>query len=79
MSKLVSYLAGYECFTYILVYISDFLDVICSTVTYVNNTSLCCNCDMAGYLWQQFQLISETKSYLQGTEAWLVSFNVGKT
>ena len=43
---LVSYLADCEWCAFILVYINDFLDVICSIVICVNDISLYFNCDM---------------------------------
>ena len=58
-------------------------DVICNIALYAGETTLYSKCDQASDLWQQLELVSELKSYLQDTvdwgRKWLVYFNAGKT
>ena len=58
-------------------------DVICNIALYADKTTLYSKCDQASDLWQQLELVSELKSYLQDTvdwgRKWLVYFNAGKT
>ena len=58
-------------------------DVICNIALYADKTTLYSKCDQASDLWQQLELVSELKSYLQDTvdwgRKWLVHFNAGKT
>ena len=58
-------------------------DVICNIALYAGETTLYSKCDQASDLWQQLELVSELKSYLQDTvdwdRKWLVHFNAGKT
>ena len=58
-------------------------DVICNIALHAGETTLYSKCDQASDLWQQLELVSELKSYLQDTvdwgRKWLVYFNAGKT
>ena len=58
-------------------------DVICNIALCADETTLYSKCDQASDLWQQLELVSELKSYLQDTvdwgRKWLVHFNAGKT
>ena len=54
--------------TLLLLYINDFADdVICNIAIYVDDATLCSNCDPASDLCQQLELACELESDLQDT------------
>ena len=54
--------------TLLLLYINDFADdVICNIAIYVDDATLCSNCDQASDLCQQLELACELESDLQDT------------
>ena len=66
-----------------LLCINHLSDVVCNTVIYADDTTLCSNFDKASYFWQQLELASEVESERQDTvdwdKKWLIYFNARKT
>ena len=57
-----------------------YINVICETVIYTDNTTLYSKCDQASDLCQQFELASESdlQDIVDWGRKWLVDFNTGR-